>query len=451
MAGDRQDSRGTAGTTDQDGGAGFGRRGFLGLAGALGSAAALGACGVPTGSSGASSSGSGASTGTVRALFMQQAGYSVDEINAMTKAFETANPGLKVENTFVAYEALHDKIVISAPAGTFDVVLIDCIWPTELASKKMILDVTDRYPAGWDADILPGTLGAVTYQDKRYGVPWIAGGKVFFYNGALLTKAGVAASQMTTWEGCVAAAKTLKAKKIVEFPFIWSWSQAEAIICDYTQLLGAFGGSFLDAAGKPAFNTGGGLQALEWMVMTLDEGLTNPASTKSLEDDVKKSLLSNQAVMALNWDYVYAASHDAKETSTPGQVVMATSPAGPGGKNPGCDGGMGLSITAGCKNPDAAWKLIAHLASKEQMVAHSANTLPIWKSAYTPELSKGREQMVEADQKTFGNLIERPPVANYNAISQVLQASLQQALLGQKKPKAALDDAAKQIAGLLTT
>ena len=89
------------------------------------------------------------------------------------------------------------------------------------------------------------------------------------------------------------------------------------------------------------------------------------------------------------------------------------------------------------------------MASKEQMVAHSANTLPIWKSAYTPALSKGREQMVEVDQKTLDNMIDRPQVAKYNAISQVLQASLQRALLGQVKPKAALDDAASQVDALL--
>jgi multiple sugar transport system substrate-binding protein len=380
---------------------------------------------------------------------MQQAGYSAEDINAMTKAFEAANKGWKVENTFVAYEALHDKIVISAPAGTYDVVLIDCIWPTELASKNMILDVTSRYPAGWEQDILPGTLNTVTHDGRRYGVPWLPGGKVFFYNKDLLAKAGMAPAQMETWEGCVAAARQLKSKKVVEYPFIWSWSQAEALICDYAQLLGAFGGSFLDSDGKPAWNIGGGLQALQWMVRSLEEGLTNPASTKALEDDVKKSLLQREAAMALNWDYVYAASKDPKETQYPGQLVVSVTPAGPTGKRPSVDGGMGLSVTRGSKNPDVAWKLCAFLASREQQMAHADNSLPVWKSAYTPELAKGREELVAADQKTYGDLISRPRVANYNAVSQVLQAELQAALLGRKTAKKALDDAASQARALL--
>src|SRR4051794_5889342 len=100
---------------------GLGRRAFLGLGAVAGGGLLLSACGMPSG--GRSSSDAGGPT-KLRALFMQQAGYSSDEINAMTAAFTKANPDMTVENTFVAYEALHDKIVISAPAGSYDVVLI---------------------------------------------------------------------------------------------------------------------------------------------------------------------------------------------------------------------------------------------------------------------------------------------------------------------------------------
>ncbi len=48
---------------------------------------------------------------TLNAIFMKQAAYSEDDTKAMAKAFETANPGLKVNLEFVPYEALHDKIV----------------------------------------------------------------------------------------------------------------------------------------------------------------------------------------------------------------------------------------------------------------------------------------------------------------------------------------------------
>src|SRR5215218_8158341 len=172
--------------------------------------------------------GQGGGSGTLNALFMKQAAYSETDVKNMTEQFQKQNPGIKVNLTFVAYEALHDKIVAAAPAGTYDTVLVDVIWPAEFASKKMI-----------------GEAGVNPPPD--------------------------------TWDGVVEAARSLKSKGVVEYPLVWSWAQAEAIICDYATLLGAYGGQFFDGSGKPTFNTGGGLQALEFMRMTLDEKLSNPA------------------------------------------------------------------------------------------------------------------------------------------------------------------------------
>src|SRR5687767_12007466 len=102
------------------------RRGFLALGGAAGALGLLSACGI---SGGSSEGGAGSGSGEIRALFMKQAGYSEENINEMISAFQAANSGIKVTADFVSYEALHDKIVAAAPAGTYDVVLIDVIWP----------------------------------------------------------------------------------------------------------------------------------------------------------------------------------------------------------------------------------------------------------------------------------------------------------------------------------
>ena len=120
--------------------------------------------------------GGGAAQQTVlRAIFMQQAGYQQSDIEAITAEYEAQNPGVDVQLDFVAYEALHDKIVTSATSGAsaYDVVLMDCIWPAEFASAEFILDVTDRIPEDVKADIWPGALESVTYQGKLYGMPWL--------------------------------------------------------------------------------------------------------------------------------------------------------------------------------------------------------------------------------------------------------------------------------------
>jgi multiple sugar transport system substrate-binding protein len=420
------------------------RRKFLGAVVLTGAGTALTGCGV---SAGDGDKGDG--TGTINALFMKQAGYSEDDIKAMTAAFQKANPKIKVQPTFVAYEALHDKIVAAAPAGTYDVVLIDVIWPPEFGSKNMVRDVTGKYPADWKSGMLDGALKTATYQDKFYGVPWILDTKYFFANTDHLQRAKVDQVSLGSWDGVLAAARAVK-KAGVKYPFMWSWSQAEAVVCDYTQLLGAFGGKFLDDAGKPAFNTGGGVQALEFMRTTVTEGLTNPASMESVEEDVRKTFSNGDASFALNWTYMYGLTQDPKESKVVGKVAIMQTPAGASGARPGVNGSMALSVTNGSKNQDAAWKFISFLTSPDEQAKYAKSSLPVWTASYDePAVTKAAPQTVPVAKKQLAELILRPQVASYNAVSALLQAEIQNALLGKKPAQKALDDAAKGAADIL--
>src|SRR6266536_3635786 len=175
------------------------RRNLLRMVGAAAGAGLLAGCDIGSSSSGGDAGKQGKGEGKITALFMQQAAYSEDDVRKMTADFVKANPKIQVEPTFVAYESLHDKIVTAAPAGTYDVVLIDVIWPPEFATKNEIIDVTNKFPSNWTSEIFPGALQTAQYQDKFYGVPWILDTKYFFYNKDILKAAGVN-SEPKTWD-----------------------------------------------------------------------------------------------------------------------------------------------------------------------------------------------------------------------------------------------------------
>jgi multiple sugar transport system substrate-binding protein len=410
------------------------RREFLGLGAAGTGLLLLGGCG------GGESGGSG----TLNALFMKQAAYSDTDVKSMTEQFQKQNPGIKVNLTFVAYEALHDKIVAAAPAGTYDTVLVDVIWPAEFASKKMIVDITDRFPESERSKIFAGALKTTEYDVRYYGVPWILDTKYFFYNKKMLGEAGV--SPPDTWDAVVGAARALKSNGVVEYPLVWSWAQAEALICDYTTLLGAYGGKFFDESGEPAFNSGGGLEALEFMRMTLDEKLSNPASTESLEEDVRRIISQGEAAMALNWTYMFALANDPNESQVAGQIDIAHTPKGPAGA-PGVNGSMGIAISNGSQNQDAAWKYIQFMTSQKIQNQYAKLSLPIWRSSYDQEeVIQALPQVVPIAKVQLNDMILRPVVTNYNDVSHTLQVEIQQALTGDKSPKQALDDAASAVA-----
>jgi len=415
------------------------RRGFIAatVGIGLGGGPLLSAC-----SSSSGGEGSGSSPVKLNALVQKQAGYSDVHVKAMTAAFTAANPNITVTVDSVPYEALHDKIVAAAPAGTYDVVLIDVIWPAEFASKGLVADITDKIPSAWKTEVLPGALNSGVYQDKFYGVPWLLDTKYFYANTAMLAKANVAPATLSTWPGVITAAKALKTQGVVKYPFLWSWSQAEAIICDFAALTASFGGTLFDPAGKPAFTTGGAVKALEFMKSTLDEGLTDPASMESLEDDVRKSMSAGTTAFGLNWTYMYAQSNDPKLSKEVGKIAISPVPDGGGGRI-SVNGSSALAITAGSKHRDAAWKYVEYLSSKPVQEQYIADSLPIWVASYQdPAVIKSAPNVVAAAKVQLANMTNRPEVPAYNAISQLLQVELQKALLGKKAPQQALNDAA---------
>ncbi|HOK71659.1 MAG TPA: extracellular solute-binding protein, partial [Bacillota bacterium] len=83
---------------------------------------------------------------TLNFIGMDQAGMTVDEQKTVIREFEKLHPNIKVNATFVSYDALHDKLVTALAGGgrAFDVMLVDNTWLAELASAGWLLDVTDR-------------------------------------------------------------------------------------------------------------------------------------------------------------------------------------------------------------------------------------------------------------------------------------------------------------------
>jgi multiple sugar transport system substrate-binding protein len=380
---------------------------------------------------------------TINALFMSQAAYSEQNVRDMTADFMKANPDIKVNVEFVPYEGLRDKTLLSQGAGTgYDVVLFDVIWPAEYAENKVLVDVTDRISADMKSQIMPGAWSTVEYQGRAYGMPWILDTKYLFYNTEMLEKAGISAPPKT-WDELLEQAKTIKDKGIAEFPIVWSWAQAEAVICDYTTLLSAYGGQFLTDDGKPAFQSGGGLDALSYMVKSMDDGLTNPNSKEYLEEDVRRVFSSGQAAFALNWTYMYNLANDPKESKIAGKVGVAPAP-GISGKSEASavNGSMGLGITAASQHPEEAWKYIVAMTSLETQAKYAQLSLPIWSSWYdNPQASKDQEPLIAAAKVGLAAMYPRPTTPRYQELSTALQQAIQSALLKSAEPEAALNDA----------
>lgn len=383
---------------------------------------------------------------TLNALFMSQAAYSEADVRAMADGYMKEHPDTKINLEFVPYEGLRDKTLLAQGSGQgYDVVLFDVIWPAEYATNNILLDITDRITPEMTAGVLPGAWTTVEYQGHRYGMPWILDTKYLFYNKAMLEQVGIAAPPRT-WAELSADAKIIKDKGLVEYPIVWSWAQAEAVICDYATLISAYGGKFLDDQGKPVFDQGGGLQALEYMKQTVDEGLTNPNSKEYLEEDVRRIFSNGEAAFALNWTYMYNLANAGDDSKVKGQVGVVPAPGVEGvSVVSAMNGSMGLGVTATSANPDAAWDFVTYMTSQKTQDAYAKLSLPIWASSYDdPAVAKGQEELIAAAKSALSVMFPRPTTPKYNELSALIQVAIQQVLLGTASPADALADAKEQ-------
>lgn len=426
---------------------GVSRRRLLSAALGTGAVSTLGACSVTGAKKGvtngeSSGSNSGSASGTVNALFMKQAGLNEKQIGKVLDSFKDENPHIEVKPSFVSYEALHDKIVSSAAAGTYDVVLSDVIWSAEFAKKGLVKDVTSKYPDSWDDDMLDGALRTARYNKHYFGVPWYLDAKYLFYNKDMLKKAGVDESALDTWDGVLKASRKIRSKSIVKHPIVWSWSQAEAMICDFMQLVGAWGGSVLNSSGKLTLTDKHVVDAVQWMVDSIKDGLSNPSSTSLLEEDVQKTMGQGKAAFGLNWSSSDRDLRDPKKSNISDAVGVVPTPKGPSGRAPGVNGGMALAIAKKAKNPTGAWRLIKFMTSEKETKRYAVSALPPWKEIYNDKsVTKSSPELFKAAETEFKDLVLRPPVPSYNSVSHTIQVELQKALLRKKSPKQAMADA----------
>ena len=396
---------------------------------------------------------------TIKMLAMQQAGLTPDEMDEIAAKFSAANPGVKIDITYVAYDALHDKIVTSLSGTTpgYDVFLVDDIWFAGFVKAGWLLDITDRITPEMREDVFKTDWDVPTVNGRVYGMPWLVDVKHFYYNKDLLAQAGFNAPP-TTWEEMAEMGKKMKDAGLVEYPIIWSWAQAEAVIADFVALLYGNGGEFFDKDGKPVFNNERGVEVLTWMVKSIEDGISNPSSISSVEEDVRNVFSQGKAAFALNWMYMYdLAQNNSQESQITGKVGMALMPvfkrgADEGIKSSTMNGPMGISIAAKSPNADVAWEWVKFMTSKPIQMEYSAHLMPIWSSCFKePDIdallkvnpSNPVTMPIFSAQVPYAHL--RPKVPYYTEASLAIQLAIQEALTKQKTPKQALDEAVAKI------
>jgi multiple sugar transport system substrate-binding protein len=362
--------------------------------------------------------------------------------------FNAQNPDIEIVMEHVSYDQLHDKEWVSFNASgdsAYDIIDVDEIWTAEMANAGFIIPVTDRYTDEMKSGILQSGLTIATYNGELYGVPMFNDVLFFYYNEEMLQQAGYD-HPPATWDEFTEMSLTLQERGITDgAASSWGFSANEGLVAYFASFLGSHGGSFFDENGNPTFNDEKGVRALQFMVDSLNNGVMDKASINYTDRQILDAFKSGKTAFVSGWSF-YWGELTADDSPVKGKVKVGLLPAVEGAPHATGTGSMYLAITQQSQNPDAAWKVIEFLGSKEQQKKQSidAGSLPIWEELYGDEELNANHGALPDMVKQLEQTISRPSLDGYMEFSKDLQVAIQAALMGQKTPQQALDEIAQK-------
>lgn len=169
-----------------------------------------------------------------------------DGLLALINAFNTANPGITVEQVFNPDNTILDSFRAAAGAGEGpDLILRANDNSGEFAVKGLISDITTWVDDELQGQVTDSGWGTFTYEGKIYGVPVNAKTLAFFYNKSLVTDAP------ETWADVLAISEELAADGITGIGFQNGFFHSAGFLY-------ALGGALMDDDGNAPFGPDGG-------------------------------------------------------------------------------------------------------------------------------------------------------------------------------------------------
>ena len=413
---------------------GLSRRDFLKVGGTgLAGAVLLGAAGC----------GGGEQSGGATELYFTGPPDTTGTTDKLIKEFNDKNKG-KYKVIFQQGNAdtgqRLDKLRTQFQAGgeNIDVILGDVIWTAELAASGWISDLSDRFPESQQQQFLPGSVEAITFNGKPYGMPWFTDTGLLYYRKDLLKKSGFNGPPKT-WDELKQMTRKVRAESDIKFGFLFQGAKSEAGVCDGCEFIWGHGGNVLDPSDptKVLVDSPQAIEGLETERSMITDGIAPKAVTVYEETETEGEFLRGDAVFLRNWPYVYSligtSSYPKLKTD---QVGVSELPSADGKPGNGTVGDQPLYISTSSKYPDAAWKFIEFLSATDQQRfrAVEGSYLPTRSALYDDPEIQDSVPVVALAKQALQHTRPRPVSPYYSDMSLEMQEQFNASLKGDTTP-----------------
>lgn len=359
--------------------------------------------------------------------------WKADQPAAWDKAiqrFEQAYPHIRVELEIAPHSstAYHDLLTqkLKNRDDSFDLFLMDVIWPAEFAAAGWALPLDDYFPRNAREKFLPATIAASMYAHRIYGVPSRIDSGMLYYRKDLLEKYGF--SPPATWHDLVHQARTILDGEHPTHPLLRGYSgqfqQYEGLVCDMLEFVGSHNGSLLTEDGtRSNLAAPESMQAVRFVREQIVQRLATAAVLTYQEPESLAVFVQGKAVFHRNWPYAWGLANDPRHSKIVGDVGVTTLPHFAHGRSVSALGGWLYGISAYSHHPDDAWTFIAFMTSPamQKHFAIHASLAPARIALYAdPEVLRANPQYT-ALFPVFQTSRPRPRTPVYPIISHILQ------------------------------
>jgi multiple sugar transport system substrate-binding protein len=336
-----------------------------------------------------------------------------------------------------------DKLRTQMQAGgeDLDVILGDVIWTAQLAESGWISDLSDRFTEGQRKEFLPGSVEAITYKGKAFGMPWFTDTGLLYYRKDLLQESGFDGPPKT-WDELKQMTRKVRENAGLKYGFVFQGAAYEGGVCDGMEFIWTHGGEVLDPNDptKVLVDSPEAIAGLATERSMITERISPEAVTVYKEDESAGAFLNGDAVFLRNWPYVYAlvGTSDYPELK-PEQVGVSELPSADGEPGNGTVGDQPLYISSTAKDPDATWKFIEFLTAPEQQKIRAVEGayLPTRTALYSDPEIQEKVPVVPLAQEALQHTRPRPVSPYYSDMSLEMAEQFNASLSGDISPEEA--------------
>src|SRR5690625_1281360 len=373
---------------------------------------------------------------------------SKDVIKSMIDDWNEEQPNSTFKWLGWPWDNTLEQLIIRSQGGeALDVAQVDIVWLKALVNAGVLEDVGELIGQDWlEENIEEAVLKTGEVDGVQYGIPWTTASIGMINNPSLLEAAGIDSVPESIEEFEEALAKVKESNPDV-IPYALT-TKGGGTAKDFMQWLWTFDGDIFNENDEVVINNENGIEALTWLKENHDKGyiaMDMDRFTARQMYATDQVAFYDDAILARG--ILESNGVDASELDDKIQPMLR--PVQSNGDTPqSVMWGHVLVVFKDSSDSDQAAEFIKHLISEEQSLKYfdEEGLPPVIESAISSEQVQSSDWTSEwLNITATGKNAETINYENSSELDGILSDEIQAALIGDKTPEEALNNAATRI------